>query len=91
MNTSQKNNWFVYIVCCADNTYYTGITTNLEKRVLTHNQGVGAKYTKMRLPVKLLYSEVQKNRSSASIREAEIKKLTRKQKEILIKTFSKSQ
>ena len=91
MNTSQKSNWFVYIVCCADNTFYTGITTNLEKRILTHNQGVGAKYTKMRLPVKLIYSESQTNRSSASIREAEIKKLTKKQKEILIKTSSKSQ
>jgi len=91
MKSSQKNNWFVYIVCCADTTYYTGITTNLEKRILTHNQGVGAKYTKMRLPVKLIYSEIQKNRSAASIREAEIKKLTRKQKENLIKTSSENQ
>lgn len=76
--------WAVYILKCADNTLYTGISNNVTKRIATHNTGKGAKYTKPRLPVYLVYSEIAKDRSHASKREAQIKKLTKTQKQILI-------
>ncbi len=77
--------YFVYIVQCSDDTLYTGITTNLSRRVAEHNGGdKGAKYTKMRQPVKLVYSAIFSDRSSASKEEFRIKKLTRKEKELLI-------
>ena len=76
---------FVYILLCADNTYYTGWTNDVEKRVQTHNQGKGAKYTKSRLPVKVVYIESFETKIEAMKREAEIKKLTRANKEKLIK------
>lgn len=75
--------WCVYIVKCADGTYYTGCTNNVTERILTHNAGKGAKYTRSRLPVRLLYIEVCENRSTASIRESAIKKLSRREKEEL--------
>lgn len=77
--------WFVYIVECRDQTYYTGITPNIEQRIKTHNSGKGAAYTRGRRPVELIYSEKFLTRSEASIRECAIKKLTRAQKEKLIK------
>ena len=77
-------NWFVYIVRCADGTFYTGISVDIEARVKDHNDGVGAKYTSRRRPVKLIYSEECKNRSEASKREYAIKKLSRKKKLKLI-------
>ena len=81
---------FVYILLCADNTYYTGWTNNLEKRIETHNQGKGAKYTKSRLPVKVVYIESFETKIEAMKREAEIKKLTRTNKEKLIKEREKT-
>lgn len=75
---------YVYILSCGDGTLYTGWTTDLEKRVKVHNQGKGAKYTRSRLPVKLLYSEEYSEKGEALRREAAIKKLTRRQKEKLI-------
>lgn len=76
---------YVYILKCADDTLYTGFTVNLEKRVKAHNEGkTGAKYTKMRRPVTLVYHEEYETKSQALKRECEIKKLTRKQKEMLI-------
>lgn len=81
---------FVYILLCADNTYYTGWTNDIEKRVQTHNQGKGAKYTKSRLPVKVVYIESFETKIEAMKREAEIKKLTRANKEKLIKEREKS-
>lgn len=75
---------YVYILSCGDGTFYTGWTTDLEKRVKVHNQGKGAKYTRSRLPVKLLYSEEYSEKGEALRREAAIKKLTRRQKEELI-------
>lgn len=77
-------NWFVYILECSDKSLYTGITNNLEKRILTHNTKKGSKSLFGKLPVKLVYNETLKNRSKASVREAEIKKLTRKEKIDLI-------
>ncbi|XLQ19572.1 MAG: GIY-YIG nuclease family protein [Candidatus Moraniibacteriota bacterium] len=78
-------NYFVYILHCSDDTLYTGITTDVSRRLEEHNGKVkGAKYTKMRQPVKLVYSAEFLNRSTASIEECRIKKLSRKQKELLI-------
>lgn len=75
---------YVYMLLCGDGTLYTGWTTHLEKRVAVHNQGKGAKYTKSRLPVKLVYWEAYSEKSEALRREAALKKLTRSQKMELI-------
>ena len=74
---------YCYIVECADGTYYTGWAVDPEKRVQVHNKGRGAKYTKMRLPVKLVYVEEQPDRSTAMKRERAIKKMTREKKQEL--------
>ena len=74
---------YVYIVECSDGTFYTGWTNNLEKRVKMHSQGKGAKYTKGRRPVRLIYHEEFKEKIDAMKREYEIKQLTRKEKELL--------
>ncbi|MCH9049038.1 MAG: GIY-YIG nuclease family protein [Proteobacteria bacterium] len=81
-----KNSWFVYIVRCADNTLYTGIAKDLERRILEHNSDdtSGAKYTKARRPVALVYQEACDSRSAASKREYEIRQLGRKGKEELL-------
>ena len=71
---------FCYIVECADGTYYTGWTTDPERRVQQHNKGIGARYTKMRRPVKLVYIEPQPDKITALKRERAIKALSRKQK-----------
>ena len=76
--------WKVYIVKCSDKTFYTGITNNIKLRLETHNLGKGAKYTKSRLPVILVYLETVDDKSSALRREIEIKKLNRSQKINLI-------
>ncbi len=81
--------WIVYILQCADGSLYTGITTDLERRIAEHNAGTGAKYTRARLPLKLVYEESAKDRSKASKREAAIKKLGRSEKLALI--LSKNQ
>ena len=76
--------WQVYILKCADGSLYTGITSDLTKRMETHNAGKGAKYTMARLPVELLYSEDADDRSAASKRELEIKSYSREEKLKLI-------
>lgn len=76
--------WFVYIVRCADDTLYTGIAVDVERRIEQHNTGTGAKYTRSRRPVRVVYVEEAPDRSAASRREWEIKQLTRTQKERLI-------
>ncbi|MBT4857296.1 GIY-YIG nuclease family protein [Candidatus Uhrbacteria bacterium] len=81
--------WYVYIVKCADETLYTGVAVDLAKRIKTHNEGKGAKYTRARLPVKLQWSEKLENESLAKKREAEIKKWSRKAKLNFLKTESK--
>ena len=75
---------YAYIVKCSDGTYYTGYTNDLEKRLLAHNAGKGAKYTRNRLPVEMVYFEEYEDKSEAMKREYAIKRLTRKQKEKLI-------
>ncbi|MEI7818766.1 MAG: GIY-YIG nuclease family protein [bacterium] len=73
--------YFVYILRCADDTLYTGIARDVVRRVTAHNESaVGAKYTRSRRPVTLIYSQESADRSSALIEEARIKKLTRTQK-----------
>jgi len=79
--------WFVYIVECADGTYYTGSTPDIHQRVAKHNLGRGAKYTKFRTPVRLIYFEKHLDKSQASQREYQIKQLTREQKEELVMNF----
>lgn len=77
--------YFVYILQCADNSLYTGITTDLDRRVEEHNSSkLGAKYTKARRPVKLIYSKEFADRSEASKEESRIKKLSRQEKIELI-------
>lgn len=80
--------WFVYVLRCADDTLYTGVTTDVVRRVDEHNgkdaYKKGAKCTRARRPVKLVYSEPCADRSSAGKREWEIKKLKRTEKEVLI-------
>ncbi len=77
--------FFCYMVECADGSYYTGWSTNPKQRVKAHNAGKGAKYTKTRRPVKLIYVEELPDKSSALKREYAIKQLTRQQKEKLVK------
>ena len=77
-----------YILLCNDNTYYTGYSNDIENRLKVHNSGKWAKYTRGRLPVKLVYKENFENESDARKREYAIKKLKRKEKEILIKGIS---
>ena len=78
------NNNYTYILKCADNTLYTGWTNHLEKRITDHNAGKGAKYTKSRRPVELVYFETFPTKEDAMRREYAIKQLTRKEKEKLI-------
>lgn len=80
---------FVYILECADGTLYTGWTTDVEAREKAHNSGNGAKYTRCRLPVRVVYYEQLEDKSAALKREAAIKKMTRKQKEKLIMSMKK--
>ncbi|USG65887.1 GIY-YIG nuclease family protein [Brevibacillus ruminantium] len=75
---------FVYILRCADGTYYTGYTTEMERRIREHNEGKGAKYTRGRGPVELMYIEEGTDRSWGLRREEAIKRLSRDQKEGLI-------
>jgi len=70
-------NWFCYLLRCADDTLYCGITNDLEKRLAAHNAGTASKYTRVRLPVELVFTEPCTDRSTASKREMEIKKMTR--------------
>ena len=76
-------NWTVYILECSDNTLYTGITKNIERRMAEHENGTGAKYTKGRAPFKVVYSELQPTMSHALKREAQIKSLDRSAKQKL--------
>ncbi len=80
------SNWSVYIVRCADDSLYTGISTNVDQRIQKHNAGLGAAYTRSHRPVVLVWSEQVGSESAAKKREAQIKKLSRSQKEELIIT-----
>ena len=77
--------WFVYIVRCADDTLYTGITKDVARRCQQHNAGTASRYTRSRLPVVVVYQEAQRTKSLALKREAAIKAMTRREKLALIR------
>ena len=77
-------NWLVYIILCSDDTLYTGITTDLQRRITQHASGLGAKYFRGRRPLEVVYQESGHTRSSASRRELEIKGMERSAKLSLI-------
>jgi len=79
---------YCYILECADGTFYTGWTTDPQRRVKQHNKGIGAKYTSTRRPVKLVYLEAQPSRTEAMKRELAIKRMKRTQKEKLVNGYS---
>lgn len=79
-----KGNWWVYILRCADDTLYTGCTDDVQRRCADHNSGKGAKYTRGRGPVTVVYQEACEDRSAALRREAAVKKLNRAEKWRLI-------
>lgn len=79
---------YTYILLCSDGTFYTGWTFDLEARTRVHNEGKGARYTRTRLPVKLVYWEPQPSRGAALRREAAIRKLKRAEKKALIEKFT---
>jgi putative endonuclease len=90
----KSKKYFTYILRCADKTLYTGITTDTERRIAEHNgltkNKKGAKYTRARRPVQLVYKKSFTNRSKATKEESRIKQLTRQEKELLLKKLKKS-
>lgn len=78
---------YTYIVQCADGSFYTGWTTNLEARIEAHNQGKGGRYTRARCPVQLVYWSAQPDRKAAQREEIRIKALKRNEKEALVNSF----
>lgn len=76
--------WHFYLARCSDNSLYAGICVDLDARFATHNSGKGAKYTRSRLPVELVYSEQLESQSAALKREAEVKRWPRSRKETLL-------
>jgi len=87
----QNDIWYVYIVACSDATLYTGVAKDVTRRLDEHNHSPkGAKYTKVRRPVVLQYSEIQNSRSEACKREYAIKQLSRSEKLLLIKEQARS-
>ncbi len=86
--TMKKKCWTVYILECSDFTFYTGITNNIKKRLISHNLGKASRYTRCRIPVKLIFTQQNLNHSDALKREYEIKSFTRKQKEEMVKKSS---
>lgn len=79
--------WYLYILRCKDNTLYTGITTDVEKRLESHRSGKGAKYTRGRGPLELVYREACGNHSDALKREYQIKQLSRQEKQSIIERW----
>lgn len=80
----EDKRWFVYLLCCKDDTLYCGITDDVQRRLEMHRSGKGAKYTRGRGPLELVYTEELSSRSDALKREAFIKQLSRKEKLTLI-------
>ena len=78
--------YFAYLARCNDNTLYSGYTNDIGKRELAHNEGKGARYTRMRRPIKIVYFEEFNNRDEAMKREYELKQLNKKEKERLTNT-----
>ncbi|MDX2368614.1 MAG: GIY-YIG nuclease family protein, partial [Colwellia sp.] len=88
---NQNNTWTVYFLRCSDNSLYTGITTDIKRRLHQHNNTkLGAKYTRARRPVVLVYSETVVDKSAASKREYQLRTLTKKKKEELVLAYPAS-
>ena len=89
MSTTPQNNWLIYILKCVDDSLYCGITNNIEKRLKQHKGEIigGAKYTRSHWPCKLVYKEKSASRSQALKREAIIKKMSKVEKQTLIKSL----
>ena len=87
---SSGENWFVYIVRCADGSLYTGITKDVNRRCQQHNAGTASRYTRSRRPVKLIYQEFHPSQSSALKREAAIKAMNREEKLTMIRLRKKA-
>ncbi len=83
VSKDKSMSWCTYVLLCKDGTFYTGITNDLDKRFQAHLDGIGAKYTRARGVKKIVYKKLHANRSTASIHEAQIKKLSRKEKVLL--------
>lgn len=82
--------WFVYMIRCSDASLYSGVTTDIERRFNEHKEGkVGAKYTRARIVLHIAYVETCTSRSEAQIREAQLKKLSKAEKEALVKVYNK--
>ena len=77
---SPKKNWYFYVLTCRDHSLYTGVTTDVDRRLVEHNAKKGAKYTRSRTPVRLFYSRQMPDRSSAQKLESAFKKLRREKK-----------
>ncbi len=87
MKLSGEKQWVVYLLRCSDNSLYTGITNDLAKRLATHNAGTGARYTRGRRPVEVIFWEKAADKSDACRREYWIKKLSREEKLLLAEAF----
>jgi len=89
-NPIRRSKYWVYIVQCKDGTYYTGYTNDLERRISQHSSGNGAKFLKRKAPIRLVYAKEYKYFKNALRAERKIKKLTRNQKERLIRNYSET-
>ena len=87
----ENSNFYFYVLECADGTFYGGYAKDVEKRVEVHNAGKGAKYTRGRTPVKLIYHEGFETKNKAMSAEYQFKRLNRKEKEEFLKEFWKSE
>jgi len=85
MKQPRKAGWFVYMLRCADGTFYTGITKDVSRRCRQHNDGTASRYTRARRPTRLVFQEAHPDQGAALRREAAIKSLSRRQKEMLIR------
>ena len=84
LRKKKREPWFLYVLKCSDGTLYTGITNNVQKRFQNHQSGKGARFTRTRLPLQLLYQESCASRSAALVREWQVKSFPRKKKELLV-------
>lgn len=89
LKRKKRETWFLYMLRCSDLSLYTGITKNIERRFKMHSEGVGARYTRTRLPLEMVYQETCKTRTEALIRECAVKALPRTAKLNLIEQFKK--
>lgn len=87
MTEATTTEWYVYMLSCADGSLYTGVTKDLERRVEQHNRGVGARYTRSRLPVEICYHEPVASHGDALRREIALKRLSRREKLVLVRHF----